>query len=112
MLACLRRESETLAALRATDRFAVNLLAAGQRELSDRFARRTDPASWAGVAHRLPDGVPILDDALASVECRVHEIAEGGDHVIVIGQVIAVAHPEEHVEPLLFYRGAYVSLAR
>jgi flavin reductase (DIM6/NTAB) family NADH-FMN oxidoreductase RutF len=110
VLACLRRESETLAALAATDRFAVNLLAAGQRELSDRFARRTTPESWAGVAHRLPDGVPVLDDALASVECRVHALADGGDHTIVIGRVIAVEHPEDHVEPLVFYRGAYAAL--
>jgi 3-hydroxy-9,10-secoandrosta-1,3,5(10)-triene-9,17-dione monooxygenase reductase component len=66
--------------------------------------------SWAGVAHRLPDGVPVLDDALASVECRVHALADGGDHTIVIGRVIAVEHPEDHVEPLVFYRGAYAAL--
>jgi flavin reductase (DIM6/NTAB) family NADH-FMN oxidoreductase RutF len=110
VLACLRRESETLAALRVTDRFAVNVLGAEQRELSDRFARRTEPTTWAGVAHRLPDGVPVLDDAVATVECRVHEIADGGDHVIVIGRVVAVGHPDDHVAPLLFYRGAYAAL--
>jgi flavin reductase (DIM6/NTAB) family NADH-FMN oxidoreductase RutF len=110
VLACLRRESETLAALRATGRFAVNVLGADQRELSDRFARRAQPDSWAGVAHRLPDGVPVLDGAVATVECGVHEIADGGDHVIVIGRVAAVRHPDDHVEPLLFYRGAYAGL--
>ena len=110
VLACLRRESETLGALRDTDRFAVNVLGADQRELSDRFARRTAPETWDGVAHRLPDGVPVLDDAVATVECRVHEIADGGDHVIVIGQVVAVGHPESDVAPLLFYRGAYAAL--
>jgi 3-hydroxy-9,10-secoandrosta-1,3,5(10)-triene-9,17-dione monooxygenase reductase component len=110
VLACLRRESETLVALRATGRFAVNVLGADQRELSDRFARRTEPETWAGVAHRLPDGVPVLDGALATVECAIHEIADGGDHVIVIGHVVAVGHPDDHVEPLLFYRGAYAAL--
>jgi 3-hydroxy-9,10-secoandrosta-1,3,5(10)-triene-9,17-dione monooxygenase reductase component len=110
VLACLRRESETLAALRDTSRFAVNVLGAGQRALSDRFARRTTPDTWDGVAHRLPDGVPVLDDALATVECDVHEIAGGGDHVIVIGRVRAVGHPDDHVEPLLFYRGGYAAL--
>ncbi|MCW2994274.1 MAG: hypothetical protein JWQ18_1769 [Conexibacter sp.] len=110
VLACLRRESETLAALQATGRFAVNVLGAGQRELSDRFARRTAPDTWRGVAHRLPDGVPVLHEAVATVECRVHEIADGGDHVIVIGRVVAAGHPDDHVEPLLFYRGAYAAL--
>jgi hypothetical protein len=110
VLACLRRESETLAAVRATGRFAVNLLAAGQRELSDRFARRAEAGLWDGVAHRLPDGVPVLDGALAAVECAVHEIADGGDHVIVIGRVLEVEHPVEHIDPLLYYRGAYAEL--
>jgi 3-hydroxy-9,10-secoandrosta-1,3,5(10)-triene-9,17-dione monooxygenase reductase component len=110
VLACLRRESETLAALRQTRRFAVNVLGAGQRALSDRFARRAAPDTWDGVAHRLPDGVPVLDEAPATVECVVHEIADGGDHVIVIGRVVAVGHPDDHVEPLLFYRGRYAAL--
>jgi flavin reductase (DIM6/NTAB) family NADH-FMN oxidoreductase RutF len=110
VLACLRRESETLGALSQTNRFAVNVLGADQRELSDRFARRTTPESWAGVAHRLPDGVPVLDGAVATVECTVHEIADGGDHVIVIGHVRAVGHPDDHVDPLLFYRGTYAAL--
>jgi 3-hydroxy-9,10-secoandrosta-1,3,5(10)-triene-9,17-dione monooxygenase reductase component len=110
VLACLRRESETLTAVRETGRFAVNLLAAGQRELSERFARRAAAGLWDGVAHRLPDGVPVLDGALAAVECAVHEIADGGDHVIVIGRVLAVEHPVEHVDPLVYYRGAYAEL--
>ena len=107
VLACLRHESETLGAVRETDRFAVNVLGADQRELSDRFARRTGGDTWAGVAHRRLDGVPVLDGALATVECDVHEIAGGGDHAIVIGRVVAVTHPDDHAEPLLFYRGGY-----
>jgi 3-hydroxy-9,10-secoandrosta-1,3,5(10)-triene-9,17-dione monooxygenase reductase component len=111
VLACLRRESETLAALRQTGKFAINLLGAGQRDLSDRFARKTRPDTWDGIAHRLPDGVPVLDEALATVECVTHELADGGDHVIVIGRVVAVSHPDEHEDPLLFHRGRYARLA-
>ncbi len=112
VLACLRRESETLQALRETRKFAINLLTAAQQPLSDRFARRTDPGTWDGVAHRLPDGVPVLDEALATVECRVHQLADGGDHVIVIGRVVAVAvaRPGSDEAPLLFYRGRYAAL--
>jgi 3-hydroxy-9,10-secoandrosta-1,3,5(10)-triene-9,17-dione monooxygenase reductase component len=110
VLACLRRTSETLAALRQTGRFAVNVLGAGQRPLSERFACRAQPDTWDGVAHRLPDGVPVLDAALATVECALHEIADGGDHVIVIGRVVAVGHPDDREEPLVFFRGQYAAL--
>jgi 3-hydroxy-9,10-secoandrosta-1,3,5(10)-triene-9,17-dione monooxygenase reductase component len=110
VLACLRRESETLGALGQTSKFAINVLNAGQRELSERFARRARPDTWDGVAHRLPDGVPVLDRAAATVECVVHELADGGDHVIVIGRVVAVAHPAGGEDPLLFYRGRYARL--
>ncbi len=105
LLVCLRDESRTLAALLASGRFAVNVLHASQRALAERFARRD--ASWAGVAHR--DGR--LDGALATLDCSVHDVADGGDHRIVVGRVLAVAHPEEAAPPLLFYRGAYLEPA-
>jgi flavin reductase (DIM6/NTAB) family NADH-FMN oxidoreductase RutF len=111
VLACLRRESETLSAIRQTGRFAINLLGAGQEALSDRFARTAHPSTWEGIAHRLPDGVPVLDEALATVECLTHELADGGDHVIVIGRVVAVSRPDDHAAaPLLFHRGRYAAL--
>jgi 3-hydroxy-9,10-secoandrosta-1,3,5(10)-triene-9,17-dione monooxygenase reductase component len=104
LLVCLRDESLTLAALLDTGRFAVNVLHAHQRELAERFARRG--ASWSDVAHR--DG--LLDDALATLQCSVHDVADGGDHRIVVGRVLAVEHPEQSAPPLLFYRGAYTAL--
>jgi flavin reductase (DIM6/NTAB) family NADH-FMN oxidoreductase RutF len=103
LLVCLREESRTLAALLRSGRFAVNVLHASQRPLAERFARRD--ASWDGVTHR--DG--LLDGALATLECTVHDIANGGDHRIVVGRVLSVEHPEEHADPLLFYRGEYVT---
>jgi 3-hydroxy-9,10-secoandrosta-1,3,5(10)-triene-9,17-dione monooxygenase reductase component len=105
LLVCLRDESNTLAALLDSGRFAVNVLHASQRPLAQRFARRD--AGWDGVAHR--DG--LLDGALATLECAVHDVAGGGDHRIVVGRVLAVEHPDEHAPPLLFYRGAYRGLA-
>jgi flavin reductase (DIM6/NTAB) family NADH-FMN oxidoreductase RutF len=105
VLVCLRDESLTLAALLESGRFAVNVLHADQQPLAHRFARRG--AGWDGVVHR--DG--LLDGALATLECAVHDVADGGDHRIVVGRVQAVEHPEEHAPPLLFYRGAYRGLA-
>jgi 3-hydroxy-9,10-secoandrosta-1,3,5(10)-triene-9,17-dione monooxygenase reductase component len=102
LLVCLREESLTLAALQDSGRFAVNVLHQRQRELAQRFARRG--ATWEDVAHR--DG--LLDGALATLRCELHDVADGGDHRIVVGRVLAVEHRDE--SPLLFYRGAYTEL--
>lgn len=111
ILVSLRNESETLRALMRTRRFAVNVLHEGQEPLADRFARRGDEA-WEGVGWTIDGGgAPLLDGALATLECAVHDLADGGDHRIVVGRVGAVDHPEEHVPPLVFYRGAYSRLA-
>jgi 3-hydroxy-9,10-secoandrosta-1,3,5(10)-triene-9,17-dione monooxygenase reductase component len=101
LLVCLRDESLTLAALLESGRFVVNVLHADQRELAQRFARRG--ATWDGVAHY--DGR--LHGALATLECELHDVADGGDHRIVVGRITHVEHAVEHAPPLLFYRGAY-----
>ena len=101
LLVCLREQSLTLSALLDSGRFAVNVLHQRQRELAQRFARRG--ATWDDVAHR--DG--LLDGAIATLACTVHDVADGGDHRIVVGRIHAVEYPEEHAPPLLFYRGAY-----
>ena len=110
ILVSLRNESETLAALMRTRRFAVNVLHEGQEPLADRFARRGDEA-WDGVDWSAREGgAPLLDGALATLECVVHDLADGGDHRIVVGRVGAVEHPDDHVPPLVFYRGTYSRL--
>jgi flavin reductase (DIM6/NTAB) family NADH-FMN oxidoreductase RutF len=113
VLVCLRDESETLSAILGTRRFAINMLREDQRHLAERFARTASRDTWTGVAH-VPapiTGAALIDGALATLECELHSIADGGDHTIAVGQVLAVEHPAEHVPPLLFYRGAFASAA-
>jgi hypothetical protein len=52
----------------------------------------------------------VLDSALATLECAVHDVADGGDHRIVVGRVADVEHPDDHVPPLVFYRGTFSRL--
>jgi flavin reductase (DIM6/NTAB) family NADH-FMN oxidoreductase RutF len=108
VLACLRRESETLQVLLERRRFAINVLHSSQTELADRFARRAASDTWNRVAHRSVGGIPLLDGAIATLECDLHDVADGGDHVVVVGHVVDLAQaPGDDAEPLLFFAGAY-----
>jgi 3,4-dihydroxy-2-butanone 4-phosphate synthase len=111
LLACLARSSETLAAIRATGRFAINILSDEQRHHSDRFAARGEAVR----AHEVDfddheSDVPILPGALATVVCEVEAIHPAGDHEIVLGDARHLYHREPGTRPLLFYRGSYSQL--
>ena len=109
MLACLDRGSRTLTSVRAQGRFGVNALAAGQAELARRFSAK-DPApdKWAGVEWSERQGLPRLAGALVWVACELRDLIDGGDHLILTGNVIEAEAREG--EPLLFHRGDYRDL--
>jgi flavin reductase (DIM6/NTAB) family NADH-FMN oxidoreductase RutF len=107
VLACLRQESETLAALLDSRRFAINVLHSSQTELSERFALPAADDTWDTVAHRSVSGVPLLDGSIATLQCDLHDLADGGDHAVVVGHVIDLEQASPPAEPLLFYAGAY-----
>ena len=111
LLACLARSSETLAAIHADGRFAVNILAAEQRDHSDRFAKKGKAVRAHEVEFAEHDlGVPTLPGALATIACEVEAIHPAGDHEIVVGAARHLEHREPGVEPLLFYRGSYLQI--
>lgn len=92
MLVSLGKASGTLAALRESGRFAVNLLSDGQQSIATRFA--TGRPAWvkfAGV--KLVDsgtGPPIIDRVLAAAVCEVGWVRPAGDHTLVLGQLARV----------------------
>jgi flavin reductase (DIM6/NTAB) family NADH-FMN oxidoreductase RutF len=111
LLVCFERRSRTLAAVRASERFAVNVLHAGQEELARVFAsKRVGREKFESVTHAETHGVPVLDGALAWFACALRELLPGGDHVIGIGEVIGMGTGAEH-EPLVYYRGRYTTVA-
>ncbi|AEG50685.1 flavin reductase domain protein FMN-binding protein [Sphingobium chlorophenolicum L-1] len=90
--------------------FCVNVLADDQEALCRALASK-DPEKFDGVPHRLsPRGAPILDGALAWIDCSLHAVHEAGDHYIAIGKVHAldIHHPGT---PLLFHKGSYGKVA-
>lgn len=100
------RTSSTWPLLRKAGRFTVKILPAGHQHLAAPFAR-SGADRFAGVDYTVsPLGNPVLDQALAWADCKLHEEYDGGDHTIVVGAVRALGAPDG-AEPLLFYKGGY-----
>lgn len=97
--------------IQACGRFCVNVLADHQEALCRTLSSK-DPNKFDGVSHHLSEsGLPILDGALAWIECSLEAVHEAGDHYIVIGRVLALdAHHDG--APLLYHKGGYARLGQ
>lgn len=110
VLFSLGRRAYSLWAFLSTHHFAVNVLAADQTALSDRFARAS-VEKWSEIDYeRWDSGCPILPGCAANFECEIRYTHNGGDHVIFVGEVMRLACDPAR-EPLLFHRGRYGALA-
>jgi flavin reductase (DIM6/NTAB) family NADH-FMN oxidoreductase RutF len=108
-LVCFENQARTLPIVREAGRFALNLLAADQRDLAGVFASKLPEAEKLdGVPHRLQDGIPVINGALAWATCDLRELIPGGDHTIAIGSVLSMGLGDG--DPLLWYGGRYHSL--
>ena len=107
VLVCVDRASDTHGWLERAGYFAANVLEDGRGEtLARRFAGGGAEEKFRGVAwHTERTGAPVLDDALAWLDCRVTAALPGGDHTIFVGEVLAADAREG--TPLLYYRGGY-----
>lgn len=105
---CINRSSSSLSAFSESGVFAVNILSEDQEQISRRFASRV-PDRFEGVDYRIGDrGAPVLEGALANLECRIVQFYDGGDHTILIGRVESARITDGR--PLLYYRGGYAAL--
>ena len=113
----LERNSTTLRNLRESGYFTVNMLGSEQRSLAAKFCQPRDASKiqgrsedgaaviydkMAGVPYRMGavSACPVLDEAIAYIECAVHDLVEAGDHVLAIGRVLDGAVLREGSEPL------------
>jgi flavin reductase (DIM6/NTAB) family NADH-FMN oxidoreductase RutF len=113
VLVCLNETSRGLGLIERAGAFAVNVLSAGQQNVSRWFANRHRPAdSTMFIGVPIESGVtgcPVLLEAVASFDCRLRQSHRAGDHLIVLGEVVALAHRPQ-LEPLIFHAGSYKSL--
>jgi len=102
--------------VRAAGRYAVCVLSEEQQALSDCFAGAPvtpgRPDFCGAVWHPGPTGLPLLDGAIATLECTVVETFSAGDHDLFIGRVDSLINEQEHPMPLLYYRRRYLRIER
>lgn len=105
VLICIDQSVTSHAALERSGMFAVNILPEEGEGLSRHFATR-EVDKFDGVAYHLGQhGAPLLDDALATLECRIVQQLPGGDHTIFLGEVLTGA--TRTGKPLIYYRSGY-----
>jgi flavin reductase (DIM6/NTAB) family NADH-FMN oxidoreductase RutF len=111
LLVCFENTARTLPIIRGSRRFAVNILASDQLDMSLLFASKlAEVDKFATIDYELRSGVPVLAGSLAWLVCDLREFVAAGDHEIAIGAVTDMAHSDQR-EPLLWYAGAYRGLA-
>jgi flavin reductase (DIM6/NTAB) family NADH-FMN oxidoreductase RutF len=107
VLVCIDRAADSHDCIAESGFFAVSFLPSeGGESLARRFSAWDIDEKFAGVAYSARGtGAPVLDGALAWIDCRVAHALPGGDHTIYVGRVEA-ADAHEGV-PLVYYRGGY-----
>ena len=115
VLVCVDHRARTHSHLHAKKRFGINVLAENQQTISEYYARAAQDHGHAereagARFDRTEHGTPVLNGALAYLECRLHTAHDAGDHTIFIAEVEEVLVCEG--DPLLYHRGEYRKIGR
>jgi flavin reductase (DIM6/NTAB) family NADH-FMN oxidoreductase RutF len=101
------RKSRRFPAFEAASHFAVHVLSAGQQRLAEAFSRPGDSFGDVAFAPGIGDA-PLFEGCVARFECRHEAGYDGGDHLIVVGQVLRLTQSDR--APLIYHRGRYGGL--
>ncbi|NWF70665.1 MAG: flavin reductase family protein [Chloroflexi bacterium] len=112
-LVCLYKHTESCKAVLDAGVFAVSILGEGQGALSEQFAgHNKDYAAGEDRFHNVAtstkvSGAPVLDNAIAWLDCRVTAAHDGGTHWVIIGEILATGRRSDEPKPLVYYNRAY-----
>lgn len=116
VMVALDRRRHIVPAVRASGRYAVNVLGEGQQHLSDCFAgAELEPGRdvFCGATWRPGEtGLPLIDGSIATLECTIVQTVSVGDHDLYIGHVDALASEVDHPSPLLYFRRRYLRVEK
>jgi 3-hydroxy-9,10-secoandrosta-1,3,5(10)-triene-9,17-dione monooxygenase reductase component len=94
----------------AAGHFCVNVLSSDQTALCRQIASPGD--KFAGVDYTVSlHGLPVLDGAMAAIECVLESVSPAGDHLLVLGRVLGL-EARRDADPMLFFRGRYGGFAQ
>ena len=108
VLICIEKITASHPAFLSSGAYVVNVLHTSQMALSERFANPAEDKFSDIEFHLGIEGIPVLADALANIECRITHTFDGGDHTIFLGSVENVNF--NHGDPLIYYRSEYRAL--
>lgn len=113
LLCCVNRQSSSHDAITHSGIFAVNVLALDDQNLANRFAGRIrgEERFAEGLWKQLETGAPILESALASLDCRLVNAVNANSHGILLGEIQAVQTRPTQAKPLLYAHGGYGGFA-
>ncbi|WP_324754260.1 CoA transferase [Roseovarius sp. Pro17] len=108
LLVCIAKTAHSCDVFAEAGHFAINVLSEDQKAVSGLFASRSpdkfNEAGW----HSGSENVPLLDDSLCTFACARHKLVDAGDHLVLIGRVLA--HETTDKQPLGYHRGGYFSI--
>jgi flavin reductase (DIM6/NTAB) family NADH-FMN oxidoreductase RutF len=105
VLGCIETSVKSHGAIAASRKFGVSILGADQAAVSNRFASKSDDKFAGMPVAEGKLGVPLVEDAICTLECRVREQLPGGDHSIFVGEVVDAQVREG--APLVYFRSGY-----
>ena len=105
----IQNSSDHLAIYTDCQHFGISMLSSDQEALSGQYAQRGGHGARIEHFTNGPEGEPKLIDALAHLTCATHAVHPGGDHQIIVGEVLHFESGE--ADPLVFYSGGYRALS-
>ena len=110
VLMCPAKDADCYIGLKDAEYFSIHILAGDQGPLAWQFAKSgMDKASGLKIS-KGPNGSPKIDGCLAYLECRHYALHDGGDHGILVGEVIHIELPDRTREPLVYCKSALAPL--
>jgi flavin reductase (DIM6/NTAB) family NADH-FMN oxidoreductase RutF len=114
VLVCVEKITRFYEAVLGSGLWAVSMLSDDAQDVARWFAEKARPTGgqMAAYAHHAGPvtGMPVLDQAMAVIECRTHAVYDGGDHDIVLGEVVGLWSDPTPRRPLLYFEGGYRQL--
>jgi flavin reductase (DIM6/NTAB) family NADH-FMN oxidoreductase RutF len=111
ILVCIDCRSQSHELMQKTENFAVNILAEDDEWIARQFASRVNDKFANLSTHRGVIDAPLLDTALAILECQLVDLLPGGDHSIFVGKVLA-AKENNDARPLLYHKSKFHHIPR